>query len=102
MFLGRTAGRVSDRVDRFLFGTLAKCQVQLGHVALLCEMINRCIENPVRGKPLADDDPKMMAPEAYILDPVERDGVGVWEALREGECPYFIQSQSFWTVSTEG
>jgi thiosulfate dehydrogenase len=30
-------------------------------------MINWCIENPVRGKPLADDDPRMKALEAYIL-----------------------------------
>ncbi len=46
--------------------TYPKYQVQLGRVALLRDMINWCIENPVRGKPLADDDPKMRAMEAYI------------------------------------
>jgi hypothetical protein len=46
--------------------TYPKYQVQLGRVALLRDMINWCIENPVRGKPLADDDPKMKAMEAYI------------------------------------
>jgi len=47
--------------------TYPKYQVQLGRVALLRDMINWCIENPVRGKPLADDDPKLRAMEAYIL-----------------------------------
>lgn len=47
--------------------TYPKYQVQLGRVALLRDMINWCIENPVRGKPLADDDPKMKALEAYII-----------------------------------
>ncbi len=47
--------------------TYPKYQVQLGRVALLRDMINWCIENPIRGKPLADDDPKMKALEAYIL-----------------------------------
>ena len=37
-------------------------------MALLRDMINRCIEHPVRGKPLSSDDPKMRALEAYILD----------------------------------
>ncbi len=46
--------------------TYPKYQVQLGRVALLRDMINWCIENPVRGKPLADDDEKMKALEAYI------------------------------------
>jgi hypothetical protein len=46
--------------------TYPKYQVQLGRVAMLRDMINWCIENPVRGKPLADDDPKMRAMEAYI------------------------------------
>jgi thiosulfate dehydrogenase len=36
-------------------------------VALLRDMINWCIEHPVRGKPLASDDPKMRALEAYII-----------------------------------
>jgi cytochrome c len=33
---------------------------------MLREMINWCIEHPVRGKPLAHDDPRMLALEAYI------------------------------------
>jgi len=36
-------------------------------VALLRDMINWCIENPLEGKKLADDDPKMKAMEMYIL-----------------------------------
>jgi thiosulfate dehydrogenase len=44
----------------------AKFQVQLGRVALLRDMINWCIEHPVRGKPLSSDDPRMRALEAYI------------------------------------
>ena len=44
-----------------------KFQPQLGRVALLRDMINWCIEHPVRGKPLASDDPKMRALESYIL-----------------------------------
>jgi thiosulfate dehydrogenase len=47
--------------------TYPKYQVQLGRVALLRDMINWCIENPVRGKLLADDDPKLRSLEAYIL-----------------------------------
>jgi hypothetical protein len=47
--------------------TYPKYQAQLGHVALLRDMINWCIEHPVRGKPLASDDPKMRALEAYII-----------------------------------
>lgn len=53
--------------------TYPKYQVQLGRVALLRDMINWCIENPVRGKPLADGDPKMRAMEAYIY--AQRKGV---------------------------
>ena len=47
--------------------TYPKFQEQLGRVALLRDMINWCIEHPVRGTPLAPDDPKMRAMEAYIL-----------------------------------
>jgi hypothetical protein len=47
--------------------TYPKFQVQLGRVALLRDMINWCTENPVRGKPFADDDPRLKALEAYIL-----------------------------------
>jgi hypothetical protein len=47
--------------------TYPKFQPQLGRVALLRDMINWCIEHPVRGKPLASDDPRMRALEAYII-----------------------------------
>ena len=47
--------------------TYPKYQVQLQRVALLRDMINWCIENPVKGHALADDDPKLRAIEAYIL-----------------------------------
>jgi hypothetical protein len=47
--------------------TYPKFQTQLGRVALLRDMINWCIEHPVRGKALAADDPRMRALEAYIL-----------------------------------
>ncbi|MBN1203930.1 MAG: hypothetical protein JXB05_03265 [Myxococcaceae bacterium] len=53
--------------------TYPKYQVQLGRVALLRDMINWCIENPVRGKPLAEDDPRMKAMEAYLY--AQRKGV---------------------------
>jgi thiosulfate dehydrogenase len=53
--------------------TYPKYQVQLGRVALLRDMVNWCIENPVRGKPLAEDDPRMKAIEAYII--AQRKGV---------------------------
>ncbi|HEU4534715.1 MAG TPA: hypothetical protein VFS00_11380 [Polyangiaceae bacterium] len=47
--------------------TYPKYQVQLGRVALLRDMINWCIEHPLRGKALASDDPRLRAVEAYIL-----------------------------------
>jgi hypothetical protein len=47
--------------------TYPKFQVQLGRVALLRDMINWCIQHPVRGPPFADDDPRMRALESYIL-----------------------------------
>jgi cytochrome c len=46
--------------------TYPKYQVQLGRVVLLRDMINWCIQHPVRGVQLAADDPKMRALEAYI------------------------------------
>jgi thiosulfate dehydrogenase len=52
-----------------------KFQPQLGRVALLRDMINWCIEHPVRGKVLAPDDPKMRALEAYII--AQRKGVAL-------------------------
>ncbi|HTX23044.1 MAG TPA: hypothetical protein VMD03_00160 [Steroidobacteraceae bacterium] len=53
--------------------TYPKFQPQLGRVVLLRDMINWCIEHPVRGKVLEPDDPKMRALEAYIL--AQRKGV---------------------------
>ena len=47
--------------------TYPKFQTQLKKVALLRDMINWCIENPLEGKKLADEDPKMKALETYIL-----------------------------------
>jgi thiosulfate dehydrogenase len=55
--------------------TYPKFQVQFGRVALLRDMINWCIQNPVRGKPLPDDDPRLKALEAYIL--AQRKGVAL-------------------------
>ena len=46
--------------------TYPKYQSQLKKVALLRDMINWCIENPLKGKPLAENDPRMRAVEAYI------------------------------------
>lgn len=47
--------------------TFPKYQVEMQRVALLRDMINWCIEHPTKGKPLADDDPKLKAMEAYIM-----------------------------------
>lgn len=47
--------------------TYPKFQTQTKKVALLRDMINWCIEHPVRAKPLSSDDPRMRALEAYIL-----------------------------------
>lgn len=53
--------------------TYPKFQKQLGRVAQLWEMINWCIRNPLEGKELAADDPKMIAMQAYVHK--ERRGV---------------------------
>ncbi len=53
--------------------TYPKFQKQLGKVATLRDMINWCIENPLEGKTLGPNDPKMIALEAYIT--WERRGV---------------------------
>lgn len=53
--------------------TYPKFQPQLKDVATLREMINWCIENPMKGKPLSCDDRKMIALEAYITS--QRKGV---------------------------
>jgi hypothetical protein len=55
--------------------TYPKFQAQLGRVVLLRDMINWCIENPVRGAKLDPDGPKMRALEAYIL--AQRKGVAM-------------------------
>lgn len=46
--------------------TYPKFQLEMKQVALLRDMINWCIQNPLEGPKLADDDPKMRALEAYI------------------------------------
>jgi len=46
--------------------TYPKFQPQLGRVALLRDMINWCIQHPVRGEQFAADDERMRALEAYI------------------------------------
>lgn len=53
--------------------TYPKYQTQLGRVALLRDMINWCVENPVRGEKLEADSPTMRALEAYIQS--QRKGV---------------------------
>ena len=55
--------------------TYPKFQKQLGHVAPLWEMINWCLRNPLEGKSLAADDPKIIALQAYIT--YERRGVAL-------------------------
>lgn len=53
--------------------TYPKFQKQMGRVVAIWEMINWCIRNPLEGKPLAADDPKMIAIQAYLAK--ERAGV---------------------------
>ena len=53
--------------------TYPKFQKQLGKVAQMWEMVNWCIRNPLEGKDLAADDPRMAAILAYIA--YERRGV---------------------------
>jgi thiosulfate dehydrogenase len=55
--------------------TYPKFQKQLGRVAQLWEMINWCIRNPLEGKDLAADDPRMIAMQAYAYK--ERRGVAL-------------------------
>jgi thiosulfate dehydrogenase len=55
--------------------TYPKFQTQLKSVALLRDMVNWCLENPLEGEKLADNDPKMKALEAYILH--QRRGVAL-------------------------
>jgi thiosulfate dehydrogenase len=53
--------------------TYPKFQKQSGRVIEMWEMINWCIRNPLEGEPLAADDPKMVAIQAYLAK--ERRGV---------------------------
>ncbi len=53
--------------------TYPKFQKQLGKVATMGEMISWCIANPLEGKKMALDDPRMIALIAYITE--ERRGV---------------------------
>lgn len=55
--------------------TYPKFQQQLGRVIPLRDMINWCLEQPLEGKPLKLDDPKMVALEAYVT--YERRGVAL-------------------------
>ena len=55
--------------------TYPKFQKQIGKVVPLWEMINWCIRNPLEGQPLAADDPKMIALQAYVT--YERRGVAL-------------------------
>jgi cytochrome c len=55
--------------------TYPKFQQQLGRVIPLRDMINWCIQNPLEGKTLKADDPKMVAIESYIA--YERRGVAM-------------------------
>lgn len=56
-----------DRGNRVQGARNLRCGGRACTLALLRDMINWCIQHPVRGKPLASDDPKMRALEAYIL-----------------------------------
>ena len=47
--------------------TYPKFQMQSKKVSLLRDMINWCIENPMKGKPLPENDPRLKSVEAYIL-----------------------------------
>jgi len=53
--------------------TYPKFQKQLGRVIALRDMINWCLQNPLEGEPMAFDDPRMVAIEAYLAH--ERRGV---------------------------
>lgn len=55
--------------------TYPKYQVQLQRVALLRDMIDWCIENPIKGKTMSPDDERLRALEAYIL--AQRKGVAL-------------------------
>lgn len=46
--------------------TYPKYQVQMGKAVLLRDMINWCLQHPVRAEQMTEDDPRMRALEAYI------------------------------------
>jgi hypothetical protein len=47
--------------------TYPKFQMQSKKVSLLRDMINWCIENPMKGMPLPENDPRLRSVEAYVL-----------------------------------
>lgn len=47
--------------------TYPKFQTQLGRVVLLRDMINWCLQQPLRAPAMEADDPRMRALEAYII-----------------------------------
>ncbi|MGI9328107.1 MAG: c-type cytochrome [Pseudomonadales bacterium] len=53
--------------------TYPKFQQQMGRVVAMWEMFNWCLQHPLEGEPLAADDPKMIALQAYAIK--ERRGV---------------------------
>jgi thiosulfate dehydrogenase len=53
--------------------TYPKFQQQIGRVIALRDMINWCLQNPLEGEPMALDDSRMIAIEAYLA--YERRGV---------------------------
>lgn len=55
--------------------TYPKFQQQLGKVIALWEMVNWCIINTIAGEPLAADDARMIALQAYMLQ--ERKGIAL-------------------------
>ena len=55
--------------------TYPKFQKQIGRVIPIWEMINWCLRNPMEGEPLAADDSRMIAMQAYIYK--ERRGVAL-------------------------
>ena len=46
--------------------TYPKFQQQLGRVIPLRDMITWCLQQPLQGRPMALDDPRMVAIEAYV------------------------------------
>jgi len=61
--------------------TYPKFQKQLGKVAQLFEMVNWCVRNPLEGKPLAADDPKMDGDHLLCEPGAARRETGAGDAL---------------------